>query len=382
LTGPAACFDVIGYSRGSVIIFCNNKLSGNDGYFCKESTNQCVFMEPDHQQNSWDYEDRVSLRNRSGKLRVFYQDLSLEDAGLYQCGETGVWNQTVNLRVKTDLCCLGPKTVIGYLEETVTISCSYPEEFQTNIKTFYKQSEPYLSPVISTTESQTGRFSIFDNRRSRVVSVRISDVREDDGGVYYCGVWIAGNEVSYHPFYTQVYLQISGEKHKFYYILSLCNKYVINLVMVCSVCLSASGFSVIIIIAIVIIAVSICVVLLLIFYKLRRYTTQGSNTSSNMATTGTINQVSHSASDYAEIRDIRPHQDTQTTPLYSTLQPPTNPLTTMYVLAQRPSPSPAQGIYNMVQLPQPSPEAHGYSTVSFQNNPDSAPDASFALGKC
>uniref|UniRef100_W5LEM4 Ig-like domain-containing protein n=1 Tax=Astyanax mexicanus TaxID=7994 RepID=W5LEM4_ASTMX len=94
------------------------------------------------------------------------------------------------------LCCLGPKTVIGYPGEAVTISCPYPEEFHTNTKIFFKQSRPYLSRVISTTDPQKGRFSISDNRRSRVISVRISDVREDDGGVYYCGVRIGGNEVS------------------------------------------------------------------------------------------------------------------------------------------------------------------------------------------
>ncbi|XP_049325500.1 polymeric immunoglobulin receptor-like [Astyanax mexicanus] len=206
ISGPAACFDVIGYSRGSIIIYCNTKLSGNDGYFCKESTNQCVFLQSAQRQNSWDHKGRVSLTDGSGYLRVFYQNLSLEDAGLYWCGETGVWNQTVNLRVKTDPCCLGPKTVIGYPGETTNINCPYPEEFQKNTKFFYKQSEPYLSPVISTTESQIGSFSISDNRRSRVFSVRISDVGEDDGGVYYCGEWIRGNEVSYHLLYTEIHL--------------------------------------------------------------------------------------------------------------------------------------------------------------------------------
>uniref|UniRef100_A0A3B1JUY5 Ig-like domain-containing protein n=1 Tax=Astyanax mexicanus TaxID=7994 RepID=A0A3B1JUY5_ASTMX len=110
-------------------------------------------------------------------------------------------------------CCLAV-TVIGYPGETVTISCSYPEEFQTNTKIFYKQSSPYFFEVISTTESQKGRFSISEDRRSRVISVRISDVREDDGGVYYCGVRIGGNEVSYHLLYTEIHLQVSGEKHK------------------------------------------------------------------------------------------------------------------------------------------------------------------------
>uniref|UniRef100_W5LEN3 Ig-like domain-containing protein n=1 Tax=Astyanax mexicanus TaxID=7994 RepID=W5LEN3_ASTMX len=214
ISGPASCLDVIGYSRGSIIIYCYNKLSGNDGYFCKESTNQCVFLESAQKQNSWDHKERVSLTYGSGYFRVFYKDLSLKDAGLYWCGGTGGWSQTVNLRVKTDPCCLGPKTVIGYPGETTTISCSYPEEFQNYIKYFYKLQDPYVSAVIRTRDTQKGRFSISDNRRSRVLSVRISDVREDDVGVYYCGALIEGNKGSYLPLYTEIHLQVSGEKHK------------------------------------------------------------------------------------------------------------------------------------------------------------------------
>uniref|UniRef100_A0A3B1IYF4 Ig-like domain-containing protein n=1 Tax=Astyanax mexicanus TaxID=7994 RepID=A0A3B1IYF4_ASTMX len=174
------------YFKGSVIINCSYQQDkGNDKYFCKESTNQCVYMKSDQRQNSWDHKGRVSLNNFHGGLMVTYRDLSLEDAGLYQCGGTGVWNS----------CCLGPKTVIGYAGETTTISFSYPEEFQTEYKLLFKLDGQVLTALMDTNLSQKDRFSISDNRRSRVVSVRISDVREEDGGVYYCAVGDGGDEV-------------------------------------------------------------------------------------------------------------------------------------------------------------------------------------------
>uniref|UniRef100_W5L8E9 Ig-like domain-containing protein n=1 Tax=Astyanax mexicanus TaxID=7994 RepID=W5L8E9_ASTMX len=178
VSGPVGCFDVIGYPGGSVSIFCEDQKYGiSEKYFCKQRTNH-----------------------------LFYRDLSLEDAGLYQCGETGRWSHFVNLRVKTDPCCLGPKTVIGYLGETITINCSYPEEFKRNTKTFNKleNNAPTFTPVIESSDSQKGRFSVSDNRSSRVISVRIRDVREDDGGVYYCGVAKGGDSVRYFVFYWQV----------------------------------------------------------------------------------------------------------------------------------------------------------------------------------
>ncbi|KAL6482377.1 hypothetical protein MHYP_G00104570 [Metynnis hypsauchen] len=114
----------------------------------------------------------------------------------------------------SDPCCLGPKTVSGYLGENVTISCSYPEEFKRNTKFFFKQNSGYFSEVIRTSETQRRRFSMSDDRSSKVLSVRITDVREDDGGVYFCAVWKGGGEsLSYHSLYTETQLQVTGEIH-------------------------------------------------------------------------------------------------------------------------------------------------------------------------
>ncbi|KAL6482385.1 hypothetical protein MHYP_G00104650 [Metynnis hypsauchen] len=115
-----------------------------------------------------------------------------------------------SLYLISDSCCLGSNTVPGYLGETVTISCSYPEEFESHTKFFFKQKDRYFTEVIRSTETQRGRFSISDDRRSKVLSVRISDVREDDGGVYYCGLWTGGDSVSYYSLYSETQLQVTG----------------------------------------------------------------------------------------------------------------------------------------------------------------------------
>ncbi|XP_037399243.1 uncharacterized protein LOC108443534 [Pygocentrus nattereri] len=140
---------------------------------------------------------------------VSIRQLSSEDAGTYQCGEAGSWSHQINLRVIRDPCCLGSKTVAGYVGETVTISCSYPEEFESHTKYFYKLDDHHIPTMMDTTETQRGRFSISEDRRFKVLSVRISDVREDDGGVYYCGVGREGESVSYHSFYTEIQLQVT-----------------------------------------------------------------------------------------------------------------------------------------------------------------------------
>ncbi|KAL6482397.1 hypothetical protein MHYP_G00104770 [Metynnis hypsauchen] len=145
-------------------------------------------------------------------ISVIYRNLRLQDAGLYQCGEAGVWNHTVNFKVIEDPCCLRPNTVSGYLGETVTINCSYPEEFERNTKFFYKLHDQYLTAVINSAESQRGRFSMSDDGGSKELTVKISDVREDDGGVYCCGVGIGGAFISYSSFFTEIQLKVTGRE--------------------------------------------------------------------------------------------------------------------------------------------------------------------------
>ncbi|KAL7851988.1 hypothetical protein SRHO_G00177730 [Serrasalmus rhombeus] len=254
ISGPVSCFDVIGYSGGSVIIHCRDKQYGKlNKYFCKETPKQCVH---ERIQNKWRHKDKFSLRDSSGALTVIYRNLSLQDAGSYRCGEAGVWSHDVNLEVKTDPCCLRPNTVSGYLGETVTINCSYPEEFKSNYQYLFKQDGEGFTEVNRSSETQRGRFSISDNRSSAVLRVRISDVREDDGGVYYCGVWIRGESVSYYSLYTETQLQGT-----------------------------ASGSPV------VIITVCVCVALLLIggsalIYKLRRDKQEGNYHLTNTPSSG------------------------------------------------------------------------------------------------
>uniref|UniRef100_A0A3B1JZ55 Immunoglobulin domain-containing protein n=1 Tax=Astyanax mexicanus TaxID=7994 RepID=A0A3B1JZ55_ASTMX len=106
------------------------------------------------------------------------------------------------------------KTVNGYPGETITINCSYPEGNEVKFKYLFKQSREYFNPVISTTDinSQRERFSISEDTRSRVISVTISDLKEDDEDVYSCGVWTGMGVADYLSLFTDIHLQISGEK--------------------------------------------------------------------------------------------------------------------------------------------------------------------------
>ncbi|KAL7845188.1 hypothetical protein AOLI_G00233800 [Acnodon oligacanthus] len=119
----------------------------------------------------------------------------------------------LTLYLISDPCCTGKKTLTGHLGKTVTISCSYPEEikedseeFEDSAKFFEKLDGQHFTEVIRTTETQKGRFSISDDRRSKVLRLSISDVREDDGGVYLCGV----ERGDYEAFFAEIQLQVTA----------------------------------------------------------------------------------------------------------------------------------------------------------------------------
>lgn len=96
----------------------------------------------------------------------------------------------------------------------MTISCSYPAAFETHTKFFYKQYRDSLTHVIYTSgtgQQQEGRFSASDDRRKKVLSVSISDVRKDDGGVYSCAVWDRKDSVGYYSHFTEIHVHVTGE---------------------------------------------------------------------------------------------------------------------------------------------------------------------------
>ncbi|XP_066510800.1 polymeric immunoglobulin receptor-like [Hoplias malabaricus] len=212
ISGLVGCFDVFGYSEGSVRMECKYQKNGNySKFFCKKGTDGCINVQT---QNNWVHKERLSLHDSPGALTLIFRNLSLQDSGSYRCGETGGWSHDVELKVKRDLCCSGPSAVTGFLGEILTINCSSPEEFKTNTKHFYKEECQFLTEIVSTTWSQRNKFSISEDRSSKVVSVKISELREEDGGVYYCGVLISGKSVSYYSLYTEMQLQVNG-KFKF-----------------------------------------------------------------------------------------------------------------------------------------------------------------------
>ncbi|XP_026769888.3 polymeric immunoglobulin receptor-like isoform X2 [Pangasianodon hypophthalmus] len=214
ISGPVHCSDVIGYPGGYIIIDFKHPINiKSTVYFCKfktQTVREPLITAQGSQLLTGVHKDRFTLFGSSGLFTLIFRNLSLQDTGIYQIGEFGLaGNHNINLKVNSDPCCSGTRTVTGYLGQTVTISCSYPREFITNTKSFFKLDGLSVNEVILTSGREPdGRFSISDDGRNKVFSVNINDVREDDGGVYFCAVDNEGTAVNYHSLFTAIQLQV------------------------------------------------------------------------------------------------------------------------------------------------------------------------------
>ncbi|KAL7852020.1 hypothetical protein SRHO_G00178050 [Serrasalmus rhombeus] len=338
-SGPGDCVEVTGYTGGRVLINCkydHTRYMNHTKYFCKISRGKCTDKILSKMQNTSDHERRVFFVDETlpGLFSVLIKNVSAQDGGTYGCGveDAAVKPTDVTLQVKEDPCCGKTLTQEAHPGDTVTFTCEYPQESKDLSKYVYKATEHSYSVVIHALglSTQNGRFSLFDHPEENLFNVSISDVTEEDGGVYLCGVQEQkqGDLTSYYSLFNEIQLQVT-----------------------------ASSITTIII-------VGVCVALLLIggsaliVYKLTHKKTQDSaSSSSNRRNTVNSDDVPHTPF-YEEIPDIR-----ATSTVYATTQDP-GPHTAANRSAHPPTAPPVKDIYSMARLSHSAAESSAeYATV-------------------
>uniref|UniRef100_A0A8C1L3A3 Immunoglobulin domain-containing protein n=1 Tax=Cyprinus carpio TaxID=7962 RepID=A0A8C1L3A3_CYPCA len=91
--------------------------------------------------------------------------------------------------LSTGSCHMGdaPDAVTGITGGSVIIHCVYkPETTKESVKSFCKVSGSESTKVSSEINSH-GRFSLRDNESAGVFTVTITDLTEEDSGIYWCG---------------------------------------------------------------------------------------------------------------------------------------------------------------------------------------------------
>ena len=91
--------------------------------------------------------------------------------------------------------------VFGYEGRDVQVSCSYDEGYE-DYEKYLCKNDCYNSDVLIKAEKNKTKYSIYDDKRTRIFTTTISDLHSKDAGKYWCGVSRSGKDI-----YTEVKLE-------------------------------------------------------------------------------------------------------------------------------------------------------------------------------
>ncbi|XP_054897454.1 polymeric immunoglobulin receptor-like [Poeciliopsis prolifica] len=213
VSSAAGSIQVFGYEGGDVNLSCpyDRGFEGRQKYLCNNNCRYADVLITTSQGSSGKYSIHDDKTTRV--FTVTISALRLHDAGKYWCGVTRIGKDISierKLEVKADRCCDTVNKIQSTEEGSVTISCSYDSQSVDKLKFFCRgnrSSTCRQQAVITSSNTQNGRFRLSDDRKSRIFTVTISSLTLKDSGSYLCGVQrISGFDV----FYT-VELEVKAE---------------------------------------------------------------------------------------------------------------------------------------------------------------------------
>ncbi|XP_053492955.1 polymeric immunoglobulin receptor-like [Ictalurus furcatus] len=216
--------EVTGYSGGGVLIKCkyHTEYRENQKYFCKDSWTDCLEQMKTGAKNKWINSGRFSLFDdtKSAEFSVMIRELTVEDTGAYHCGvDRGLMMDIyipVELTVKEDLSYEKSISKTVHVGGDLNISCKYPESLRSDPKFLCKtrlQSAP-CSYKESVKESRKyvneGKFSLYDDGETQMLTVSIRNVTEQDSAEHWCGAEAAWtSDHGYKVYFTQIHLTVT-----------------------------------------------------------------------------------------------------------------------------------------------------------------------------
>ncbi|XP_008294466.1 CMRF35-like molecule 9 [Stegastes partitus] len=192
VTSAAGVLRVFGYEGREANVSCHYRRThqSNKKYFCK---NDCSRERDKITQTK---EDKYSIYDDKDKqlFTVTISELTYMDAGKYWCGVSRFGRDIyteVRLDVVPDSCCDNVTKIQSDGEDSVSFSCTYDSEHETNLKYVCRGKQPSTclqQALITSDHQQSGRFVLTDDKESRKFTVTISSLTQKDSGLYLCGV--------------------------------------------------------------------------------------------------------------------------------------------------------------------------------------------------
>uniref|UniRef100_UPI0037E7B164 polymeric immunoglobulin receptor-like isoform X2 n=1 Tax=Semicossyphus pulcher TaxID=241346 RepID=UPI0037E7B164 len=203
------------YEEDSVSLSCPYKSEdeNNRKYICRgKQPSTCLQQALITSDNNINGTFTLTDDKATRKFTVKITSLTRRDSGSYLCGvqrNNGLdVFSAVELEVK-EWCCVNSSELSGTVGRPITLKCPYPPRHRDNRKFLCKGDHHKNCADIVTSQS---RFSLQDDISSSSFLVRITELKAEDAGTYWCGSdsqWSAGNYVK---------IQLSLETTLFLYV--------------------------------------------------------------------------------------------------------------------------------------------------------------------
>ncbi|XP_042571991.1 polymeric immunoglobulin receptor-like [Cyprinus carpio] len=191
--------DVTGYSGGSVLVDSGRFSPDNNHNLQKQTSGKWYIIIDNKKQAKWINKGRYTLYlNKNRNVMLLIRELNAQDSGRYKIGLSGSEVIEIHLNVINDPCCKVSTRVEGRRKRTSFFKCEYSQNHINNPKIIFKEGKDSIDEIINSSLKRNGRFSMSKRKDKKLITVIISAVTPDDGGVYLCGVQINTLLYSYY----------------------------------------------------------------------------------------------------------------------------------------------------------------------------------------
>ncbi|XP_051993672.1 CMRF35-like molecule 8 isoform X1 [Xyrauchen texanus] len=187
------------YEGGSVDIRCPYEPGYEDNikYLCRGKCSTVPFVSKDIPiQSGVPAKDQRFTLNDDTRDRIFtvtITDLKPDDGGQYWCAINKIISD-VYTKIQVNIRKVVQQS--GIKGKELHIRCHYEHDAKQMDKFFCKGKDPSVCETsgikVSAETNKTGRFSLSDDISARDFIVTITDPREEDSGIYWCGYVLNG----------------------------------------------------------------------------------------------------------------------------------------------------------------------------------------------
>ncbi|KAF5900319.1 polymeric immunoglobulin receptor-like isoform X1, partial [Clarias magur] len=183
---------ITAYRGDSVLLpcFCTDLNSTAVTFTWKKYTNNgnvWIEISPESEQ----YRDKFQLVNdhSSGNLSLLISHLTVEDGGDYRCSVT---ESKKDVKLSVAGCRLegrgGEKSITAYTGDSVLLPCSCTDLHTTPVTVTWTKYTNVCVEISPESEQYKDRFRLVNNHSSGNLSLLISHLTVEDGGLYMCSV--------------------------------------------------------------------------------------------------------------------------------------------------------------------------------------------------